>query len=127
MSSAPRITAKPAPGITPDQARNIRARAWAFASSAMQRKRPKGGSHRPTATTIRKVSLDMTFAPPHRSISDRPPEFLMILFKIISRRSWDALQDMHQAFPGSRVEHLMEGTGLYVLHVPVGGAKGIAE
>ena len=51
----------------------------------------------------------------------------MILFKIISRRSWDALQDMHQAFPGSRVEHLMEGTGLYVLYVPVGGAKGIAE
>ncbi len=42
MSSAPRITAKPAPGITPDQARNIRARAWAFVFECYARKKAEG-------------------------------------------------------------------------------------
>ena len=48
----------------------------------------------------------------------------MVLFRIISRHSWDNLQCWHRALPGSRVEHLM--FGLYVLHVPAGGAEEIA-
>ena len=47
---------------------------------------------------------------------------LMVMFRIISRRSWDELQSWHRACPGSTVEHLMKGTGLYVLTVPPGGA-----
>lgn len=43
----------------------------------------------------------------------------MVLFKIISRRSWDNLQGWHEAFPGSRIEHVMHG--IYVLHIPVAG------
>ncbi len=45
---------------------------------------------------------------------------LMVLFRIISRRSWDELQSWHKACPGSTIEHLMYG--LYVLTVPPGGA-----
>ncbi len=45
---------------------------------------------------------------------------IMVLFRIISRRSWDELQSWHEACPGSTVEHLMYG--LYVLTVPPGGA-----
>lgn len=45
---------------------------------------------------------------------------LMVMFRIISRRSWDELQAIHQAFPDSRVEHLAHG--LYVLLIPPGGA-----
>ncbi len=48
----------------------------------------------------------------------------MVLFRIISRRSWDNLQSWHKALPGSSVEHLM--FGLYVLHIHAGGAKEIA-
>jgi len=58
------------------------------------------------------------------SIQNRPPETLAVLFRIISRRSWDELQSWHRALPGSRVERLM--FGLYVLHVPPGGAKELA-
>ncbi len=48
-------------------------------------------------------------------------EPLMILFRILSRRSWDNLQSWHRAFPGSRIEHLMEGTGFFVLIIePLG-------
>ena len=47
----------------------------------------------------------------------------MVLFRIISRRSWDNLQGWHKALPGSRVEHVMKGTGIFVLHIPAGGAK----
>lgn len=47
-------------------------------------------------------------------------EPLMVLVKIISRRSWDELQAWHQACPGSRIEHVTAGT--YVLHLPAGGA-----
>ena len=46
----------------------------------------------------------------------------LILFKIISRRSWDELQSWHRAFPGSRVEHVLKGTGIFILVVPPGGA-----
>jgi hypothetical protein len=47
---------------------------------------------------------------------------VMVLYKIISRYSWDRLQALHKSCPGSSVEHLMHG--LYVLHIPPGGAKG---
>jgi len=47
---------------------------------------------------------------------------LMVMFRIISRHSWDVLQGWHKACPGSTVEHLMKGTGLYVLILPAGGA-----
>ena len=49
----------------------------------------------------------------------------MALFRIISRGSWDNLQGWHEALPGSRVERVMKGTGIFVPHVPSGGAKGI--
>ncbi len=49
---------------------------------------------------------------------------LSVLFKIISRHSWDELQAWHHACPGSRIEHLMHG--LYVLTIPTGGAE-VAE
>lgn len=55
-----------------------------------------------------------------RSIQDRPTEPLSILFRVISRYSWDQLQSYHAALPGSRIEHLM--FGLYVLHIPPGGS-----
>ncbi len=48
-------------------------------------------------------------------------ESISVLFRIISRRSWDELQSWNRALPGSRVEHLM--FGLYVLHVEPGGAS----
>jgi hypothetical protein len=48
----------------------------------------------------------------------------MVLFKIISRHSWDRLQAWHKSCPGSSVEHMMAGTGIYVLHLPRGCAKG---
>ncbi len=46
---------------------------------------------------------------------------IMVMFRIISRRSWDELQSCHKALPGSRVEHLMYGC--YVLHVKPGAAR----
>ena len=46
---------------------------------------------------------------------------LLILFRIISRHSWDELQSWQRALPGSRVEHLMYE--LYVLTVVAGGAQ----
>ncbi len=46
-----------------------------------------------------------------------------ILYKIISRHSWDKMQALHKSCPGSTVEHVMEGTGIYVLHLPPGGAE----
>lgn len=45
---------------------------------------------------------------------------VMVLFKIISRHSWDKLQAFVAAHPGSRLEHVVAGT--YVVHVPAGGA-----
>jgi hypothetical protein len=44
---------------------------------------------------------------------------VMIMFRIISRHSWDVLQGWHRSCPGSTVEHLAHG--LYVLTVPAGG------
>lgn len=54
-------------------------------------------------------------------------ETLMVLFKIIGRRSWDNLQSWHEALPGSQIEHVMEGTGIFVLTVPPGGARRLAR
>jgi hypothetical protein len=45
---------------------------------------------------------------------------LTIMFRIISRHSWDVLQGWHRSCPGSSVEHLAHG--LYVLTVPADGA-----
>jgi hypothetical protein len=64
-------------------------------------------------------------APLNPSILDSPPETLMILFRIISRQSWDELQGLHEAFPGSCVEHLLHG--IYVLVVLPGDAKEFTE
>ncbi len=58
-----------------------------------------------------------SFYPEHR------PKAVLILFKIISRRSWDVLQSWHKAIPESEIEHVMKGTGIFVLHVLPGGAK----
>lgn len=52
-------------------------------------------------------------------------ESLLVLFRIISRRSWDELQSWHKALPGSRVEHLMYGC--YVLIVRPGGARELSR
>jgi hypothetical protein len=59
-------------------------------------------------------------------LPDRSPERteLSVLFRIISRRSWDELQAWHRACPGSTVEHLM--FGLYALTIPAGGAGRVA-
>jgi hypothetical protein len=59
------------------------------------------------------------------SLHHSPPETLIVLFKIISRRSWDELHRWHEALPGSRVEHVLYG--IYALTIPQGGAKELAE
>ena len=64
-------------------------------------------------------------ASPQRSILDNPPEPLMVLFRIISRRSRDELQSLHKAFSGSCVEHVLYG--IYVLIILPGGARRIAS
>ncbi len=64
-------------------------------------------------------------APLNPSITDSPPETLIIAFRIISRRSWDELQGWHAVLPGSRIEHVMYG--IYVLIVPPGGAQRLAR
>lgn len=55
------------------------------------------------------------------SVYPKPTEGISVLFRIISRHSWDNLQSWHKALRGSRVEHLMHG--LYVLHVKPSGAS----
>jgi hypothetical protein len=59
------------------------------------------------------------------SIQDSPPETLIVLFKIISRRSWDELHRWHEALPGSRVEHILYG--IYALIIPQGSTREPAE
>jgi hypothetical protein len=75
------------------------------------------------AATLKK-GLGMPTAP-HKSIQDSPPETLIVLFKIISRRSWDELHRWHEALPGSRVEHVLYG--IYVLIIPQGSARELAQ
>ncbi len=48
---------------------------------------------------------------------------VMVMFRIISRRSWDELQSWHRSCPGSTVEHVMKGTGIFVLTIPAGGVR----
>jgi hypothetical protein len=59
-------------------------------------------------------------------IPDNRPERaeVMVMFRIISRHSWDVLQSFHRACPGSTVEHLQHG--LYVLTVPAGGMSEVS-
>lgn len=59
-------------------------------------------------------------------LPDRPQDCteLSVLFRIISRRSWDELQGWHRTCPGSTIEHLH--AGLYVLTIPAGGAGLVA-
>lgn len=66
-------------------------------------------------------------APRYESYPEPRAETLMVSFRIISRRSWDNLQSWQKALPGSHIEHVIKETGMYVLHVPPGGAKGLAE
>ena len=60
-------------------------------------------------------------APQEEFYPEAPPETLVILFRIISRRSWETFQDLHEAFPGSRVEHVLHG--IHVLIIEPGGAR----
>jgi hypothetical protein len=62
---------------------------------------------------------------PHRSIQDSPRETLIVLFKIISCRSWDELHRWHDALPGSRVEHVLYG--IYALIIPQGDTEELAQ
>jgi hypothetical protein len=50
-----------------------------------------------------------------------------VLFKIIGRLSWDNLQAVHHAWPGSTVEHVLEGTGIYVGSGPQNPNQGAAR
>jgi hypothetical protein len=52
-------------------------------------------------------------------------EALMVLFRIVSRVSWDELQSLHKAFSGSRVEHVLYG--IYVLIILPGSARELAS
>ncbi len=63
-------------------------------------------------------------APQEEFYPEPQTDNLMILFRIISRRSWDELQDLHEAFPGSRVEHVLHD--IHVLIIEPGGAKRLA-
>ena len=48
-----------------------------------------------------------------------------MLFKIISRRSWDELHRWREALPGSRIEHVLYG--MYVLIIPQGGTRELVQ
>lgn len=45
---------------------------------------------------------------------------MLVLFKVITRQSWRRVQTFVEAHPGSRLEHV--SAGIYVVHVPAGGA-----
>ncbi len=60
---------------------------------------------------------------PQRNIPEES-EVLVILFRIVGRRSWDELQSWHRALPGSHVEYVL--FGIYALVVEPGGTKEIA-
>jgi hypothetical protein len=63
-------------------------------------------------------------APQEEFYIEPPPEALAVLFKIISQESGNELQGWHEAFPGSRVEHVLHG--VYVLIIRPGGARRLA-
>ncbi len=60
-------------------------------------------------------------APQEEFYPESDEKALMVLFKIVSRRSWEELQGWCKALPGSHVEHLMYG--FYVLFIEPGGAR----
>jgi hypothetical protein len=64
---------------------------------------------------------DWKDAPMNPSIEDNPPETLVVLFRIISRESWDRVPGWGAALPGSRIEHVL--FGVYALIIPPGGAR----
>ena len=64
-------------------------------------------------------------APQPESYPKPRTESLVILFRIISRESWEELRSWHEAFPGSRLEHVLHG--IYVLVVEPGGARRVAS
>ena len=72
------------------------------------------GQIRPPIPIIREVLPVM--------ITDEHAERIevMVMFRIISRRSWENPQSWHRSGPGSTVEHLYGG--MYVLMIPPGGA-----
>jgi len=73
----------------------------------------------PTPRKDQSVILDPS------SLHHSPPETLVVLFKIISRRSWDELHRWNEALPGSRIEHVLYG--IYVLIIPQGGTRELAQ
>jgi hypothetical protein len=60
-------------------------------------------------------------APQEEFYTEPKAESLIVLFRIISRRSWDELHRWHEALPVSRVEHVLYG--IYALIIPQGGAR----
>ena len=60
-------------------------------------------------------------APQDEFYTEPQTETLVVLFRIISRKSWAELQGWHEAFAGSRVEHVLHG--IYALIIPSGGAR----
>src|SRR5215203_1888945 len=87
-----------------------------------------------TVTEKKRLPLDKAAPTPRKdqsmildpsSLHHSPPETLVVLFKIISRRSWDELHRWHEALPGSRIEHVLYG--MYVLIVPQGGTREVVQ
>lgn len=62
---------------------------------------------------------------PIERVYNTKEEGITVLFRIISRRSWDELQSWHKALPGSRVEHV--AYGIYVLTIEPGGLATVAD
>jgi hypothetical protein len=60
-------------------------------------------------------------APQVEFYSEPRTETLLILFRIVSHKSWDELQSWHEAFPGSCVKRVLHG--IYVLIIEPGGAR----
>jgi hypothetical protein len=85
----------------------------------MQAKRRPLDKAAPTPRKDQSVILDPS------SLHHSPPETLVVLFKIISHRSWDELHRWHEALSGSHVEHVL--CGIYVLIIPQGGSRELAE
>ena len=57
MSDAPRTVLRPSPGTTPEQARDIRARAWAYIFGCYEKH--KGASESNSTDTTRADNLHM--------------------------------------------------------------------
>jgi hypothetical protein len=62
-------------------------------------------------------------APQEEFYSEGKTEDLAVLFRIISSRSWDELQNLHEALSESRVERVLHG--IYALICEPGGARRI--